>query len=71
MELTVLVWKEDKWYIAFDPVTGIASQGRSVGEALDNLREALELYFEEEEVPETYILEDARTVTINTKTTPV
>jgi predicted RNase H-like HicB family nuclease len=30
----------------------VASQGRTIEEALDNLREALELYFEDEPAPE-------------------
>ena len=30
----------------------VASQGRTIEEALANLREALELYFEDEPVPE-------------------
>ena len=57
IEVTVFVWREGKWYVAFEPVTGVASQGRSVSEALGNLREALELYFEGEENPEVYPLE--------------
>ena len=50
VEVTVFVWREGKWYVAFEPLTGVASQGRSVSEALGNLREALELYLEERDV---------------------
>lgn len=32
----------------------MASQGETVDEALANLREALELYFEDDEVPATF-----------------
>ncbi len=49
LEVTVFVWREGKWYIAYEPSSGIASQGKSVKEALDNLREALELYLEEKD----------------------
>lgn len=43
-----VVWKEDKWYVAKALEVEIASQGKSQKEALDNLREALELYFEDQ-----------------------
>lgn len=39
------VWQEDDWYIAQCLDVDVASQGESEEEALDNLREALELYF--------------------------
>jgi predicted RNase H-like HicB family nuclease len=42
----VLVW-EDGLYVAHCPQAGTASQGRSVEEALANLKEATELYLEE------------------------
>ncbi len=34
-------------YIAREVATGVTSQGKTVEEALENLREALELYLEE------------------------
>ena len=40
------VWKEDEWYVAQAMGVDVASQGRSVDDALVNLREALELHFE-------------------------
>jgi predicted RNase H-like HicB family nuclease len=40
------VWKEDDWFIARCAEVDVASQGETEGEALANLREALELYFE-------------------------
>ena len=42
LELSAVVWREKELYVA--------SQGRSVEEALSNLKEALELYFEDENV---------------------
>ena len=48
---TVLIEKEENWFVATSVETGVASQGKSINEALDNLREALELYFEDN-VPE-------------------
>ncbi len=34
-------------YVAREVATGVTSQGKTVEEALENLREALELYLEE------------------------
>jgi predicted RNase H-like HicB family nuclease len=43
---TARVWKERNWFIAQCAEVDVASHGHSEHEALDNLREALELYFE-------------------------
>jgi predicted RNase H-like HicB family nuclease len=43
---TARVWKEDDWFIAQCAEVDVASQGETEDEALANLREALELYFE-------------------------
>ena len=40
------VWREGDWYVAPCLEVDVASQGESEGEAIENLREALELYFE-------------------------
>ena len=42
---TANVWQEDEAYIAQAIEVDVASQGDSVEDALDNLREALELYY--------------------------
>ena len=42
----VYITKEENWYVANSIETGIASQGKSIEEAISNLKEALELYFE-------------------------
>lgn len=44
-----LVWKEGKWYVARCLELEVASQGRTKKEALANLREAVELYLEDED----------------------
>lgn len=51
MRFTAAVTKEDDWYVALCLEVDVASQGRSVEESLENLREALELYFEDEPLP--------------------
>lgn len=51
---TVIIHKEENWYVAQSVETGIASQGKTIDEAIENLREALELYFEDEQlIPDT------------------
>jgi predicted RNase H-like HicB family nuclease len=45
--LTAIVHKEDLWYVTECPEVGTASQGSSIEEAIDNLREATEVYLEE------------------------
>ncbi len=45
-EFTANVWQEGEWFVAQCREVEVASQGATEEEALDNLREALELYFE-------------------------
>ena len=45
-QLTAIIEKEDDGYVALCPEVDVASQGDSVGEARENLKEALELFFE-------------------------
>ena len=45
--LTAAVTREDTWYVAQCLEVEVASQGKSVEEALANLKEALELFFED------------------------
>ena len=44
--LTAIIEREDDGYVALCPELDVASQGSSVEEASDNLREALVLFFE-------------------------
>jgi predicted RNase H-like HicB family nuclease len=46
IQVTASVSQEGGWFVAQCLEYDVASQGRSVEEALDNLREALELHFE-------------------------
>lgn len=45
-QLTAIIEREDDSYVALCPELDIASQGATVAEARDNLKEALELFFE-------------------------
>ena len=49
--LTAAVSRDGDWYVARCLEVEVASQGETVDVALANLREALELYFEDDEVP--------------------
>ena len=46
MKLTAVIEREGNGYVSLCPELDIASQGDTVEEARDNLREALELFFE-------------------------
>ena len=45
-----MVWKEGKYYVAQCLNVDVSSFGKTKKEALSNLNEALELYFEDVEV---------------------
>lgn len=42
-----VVWKEEDMFVVREVFTGVTTQGGSIEEAVNNLREALELYLEE------------------------
>ena len=46
MKLTAIIEREGDGYVSLCPELDIASQGDTVEQARDNLREALELFFE-------------------------
>ena len=46
MKLTALIEREGDGYVSHCPELDIASQGKSIEEARDNLQEALQLFFE-------------------------
>ena len=52
--VSVIITKEEDWYIARCPQVDIVTQGKTVDETLDNFKEALTLYVESfgyEEIP--------------------
>lgn len=49
--LTAIVHREDDLYVADCPEVGTVSQGNTIEEAIDNLKEATELYLEEFPMP--------------------
>jgi len=44
---TAVVHREEAWYVAECPEVGVVSQGKTLDEAIANLKEATELYLEE------------------------
>ena len=49
MTRQVMITKEEKYFVATDILSGVASQGLSMESTLDNLKEALELYYDDDE----------------------
>ena len=47
MTYTALIYKEENLYVAECPEVGSVSQGKTIEEALKNLKEATQLYIEE------------------------
>ena len=45
-QLTAIIGREEGGYVSLCPELDIASQGGTIEEARDNLREAIELFFE-------------------------
>jgi len=50
---SVVVHKEKKYYVAACPEVGTVSQGKTIEEAIKNLKESTELYLEEFPVKKT------------------
>ena len=48
IKYNVIVQKEEKWYVAKCLDNNVASQGKTIEEALSNLKEALELFTQSE-----------------------
>lgn len=49
VKYNVIIQKEDDWYVAKCIDNNVASQGKTIEEAMKNLKEAIELYNETEE----------------------
>jgi len=47
----VLITEEENWIVATDMNSNVASQGKSIAEAMNNLKEALSLYYEGTPLP--------------------
>ena len=45
---TIILKKEEDWFVATSLENNIASQGKTIDEATENLKEAIALYYEDE-----------------------
>ncbi len=52
MDLTAVIKKGERQFVALCPELDVVSQGYTIEEALKNLKEAVELYIEEMGIPE-------------------
>jgi predicted RNase H-like HicB family nuclease len=48
---TVAIQKEDDWFVAKCLENSVASQGKTMNEAIENLKEAVTLFYEDEKLP--------------------
>ena len=53
INLTIVIQKEDDWFVAKCIENNVASQGKTMDEAIINLREAITLYYDDE-IPPSY-----------------
>lgn len=49
IKYNVIIQKDENWYVAKCIDNNVASQGKTIEEAIANLKEALELYMQNEE----------------------
>lgn len=47
MKLQTIIWKEDKTYVIKEGITGVTTQGKTIEEAMKNIKEAVSLYLQE------------------------
>jgi predicted RNase H-like HicB family nuclease len=47
MRLQAIIWKEEDMFVIKEAFTGVTTQGKTIEEAIENLKEAVELYLEE------------------------
>jgi predicted RNase H-like HicB family nuclease len=48
LKITVVLQKEENWYVAKCLENNVASQGKTIEEAMSNLEEAIKLFYEDE-----------------------
>lgn len=58
LKYNVIIEQEENWYVAKCIDNNVASQGKTIEEALKNLKEAIELYLENEDLvmPKTVLI---------------
>lgn len=64
MKLTAIIKKGDKQYVASCPEVDVVSQGKTIEEAVNNLKEAVDLHIEVMGLPEGVSNEEAMITSI-------
>lgn len=54
VKCTVTIQKEENWYVATDIISGVTSQGKTMEDSIENLKEALMLYYEDNKPTEKF-----------------
>ncbi|MBU2635106.1 type II toxin-antitoxin system HicB family antitoxin [Patescibacteria group bacterium] len=62
-KFTTIITQEDKWYVARCVELGVVSQGKTIEKAQENLKEAVELYLEDQPKNKKYSLKKAPLIT--------
>lgn len=62
IQINIALWKEEKYYVAECLNTNVSSFGETKEEAIKNVEEALELYFEDETSPYYVHIEDVNII---------
>ena len=70
VDFTVSIKKEDKWFVAHCVELDVASQGRTVAEAQKNIKEAVQLYLEENPEQVCLLKEPVRIESVSTYVKP-
>ncbi|TSC73630.1 MAG: hypothetical protein G01um101444_499 [Parcubacteria group bacterium Gr01-1014_44] len=52
---TIIIQKEDRWYVARSAELGVVSQGKTIEEAEKNIKEAIDLYLEDQPDKKKYL----------------
>ena len=50
VKFTVIIQKEENWFVAKCVENDVASQGETIEKAMENLSEAISLYYEDNEL---------------------
>lgn len=62
-KFTVIINKEKKWYVAHCVELGVTSQGKTIKDAQKNLKEAVELYLEDNPKAKAYLSKESALIT--------
>jgi len=62
-KFTTIIIQEGKWYVAHCLELGVVSQGKTIEGAQENLKEAVELYLEDQPTTKKYLSKKAPLIT--------